>query len=140
MCPRNHAQAPDIALVQCRYFHAQRITIRLVLHRPRLFATGVSAFACFPNHCYLQPNLLILLTLVRNVIILHWSWVVCNASFFCFGWDVPEVAGNLVSEDIRISGKSPGHSPLALALRWACPTGTLPCSFFTKDPPAHPSG
>ena len=83
MCPRNHAQALDIALVQCRYFHAQRITIRLVLHRARLFATGVSAFACFPNHCYLQPNLLILLNFVPKCYNITLELGSLQRFFFC---------------------------------------------------------
>jgi hypothetical protein len=54
--------------------HAQGIAIWLFFERARLFAYRVSAFACFPCHCYLQPNLLILLPYFRNVITLQSRW------------------------------------------------------------------
>jgi hypothetical protein len=71
------AMSPDLALFQMGTgngaqilevlsgsdLHAQGIAIWLFFERARLFARRVSAFACFPCHYYLQPNLLILLPL-----------------------------------------------------------------------------
>ena len=54
--------------------HTQGIAIRLFFERAWFFARRVSAFACFPCHCYLQPNLLILLPYFRNVITLPSRW------------------------------------------------------------------